>query len=169
MQSNKDLLFYSNYCEFCKDVIGTITKHNLRESFVLVCVDNKKYNLPNFIDRVPSILKTSGEVYMEEQLYEYLDKKYSESNKLDEISPMTSEYGNSLYSTNYSSISGEDTTLENKNYLSLGREQHMIHVNDEKITSSKKSNDSSIAFEKMMQNRKMDDNFVKQALQTANR
>jgi hypothetical protein len=163
----KDLLFYSNYCEFCKDVISTLTKHNIREDFRLVCVDDKKYNIPNFIDRVPSILRVpGGEVYMEEHLHEYLELKYKETNKMDEISPMTSQYGNSLYSTNFSSLTGDDATLENKNYLSLGREQHMIHVADDNV-SSKKSNDSTIAFEKMMQNRKLDDSYLKQTLNNA--
>jgi hypothetical protein len=169
MQNQKDLFFYSNFCEFSKDVIGIITKHNLKDSFMLVCVDNKKYNIPNFIDRVPSILRTSGEVYTDEQLYGYLETKYRSSNIEEQISPMTSTFGNSMYSTNFSSVTGDDSSLENKNYLTIGREQHMIHVNENMNTNSKKSYDSSAAFETLMQNRKMDDKFIKQSLDNRNR
>lgn len=169
MQNSKDIFFYSNFCEFSKDVIAIITKHNLRETFMFVCVDNKKYNIPNFIDRVPSILKPSGEVYTDEQLYGYIDSKYKTSNSHEEISPMTSSYGNSLYSTSFASITGDDNSIENKNYLSLGREQHMIHVSDTTNPNSKKSHDSSAAFESLMQSRKLDDKYIKQTLETNGR
>jgi hypothetical protein len=166
MQNSKDVFFYSNYCDFSKDVTNIITKYNLRDMFMYVCVDNKKYNIPTFIDRVPSILKKTGEVYTDEELYKYLEKRNKLTNIQDEISPMISVYGNSFYSTNFSSIDGNDTSIDNPNYLSLGREQHMIHVTDD--DSSKKISDSSSAFEKLMESRKLDDKFLKETVARPN-
>ena len=163
MQNQKDILFYSNFCEFSKNIINAITKHNLRSIFLFICVDEGKYQIPQFIDSVPTILKRNGEVFKDEQLMIYVESKFKTDDIQEEIAPMVSQYGNSLYSTNFASIDGDDSSIENRNYLSLGREQHMIHVEDSQ-TSSKKSADSDSAFEKLMQNRKLEDSQIKKAL-----
>ena len=142
MQNQKDILFYSNFCEFSKNIINAITKHNLRSIFLFICVDEGKYQIPQFIDSVPTILKRNGEVFKDEQLMIYVESKFKTDDIQEEIAPMVSQYGN---------------------YLSLGREQHMIHVEDSQ-TSSKKSADSDSAFEKLMQNRKLEDSQIKKAL-----
>lgn len=165
MNSQKDILFFSNFCKFSKDVINTITKHNLRDSFMFVCVDNKKYNIPEFIDRVPSILKKNGEVYTDEQLQGYLEMKYKMSNTIEEINPMFSMYGSSMYSANFSTIDGNDNSsiMDNPNFVSLGHEQHMIHVSQDTNEVSKKSSfDSSKAYERLMESRNLDDKSIKQ-------
>ena len=166
-QPTKDILFYSNFCNYSKDVINIITKHNIRNQFMFVCVDNKKYNIPEFIDRVPSILKLSGEVFMDEHINNYLElKKKTSNNNIEEISPMTSMYGNSLYSTNFSTIDGAENESmdDNRNFLFIGRDQRMIQVEDDKNMSSKKGGESAQAFEKLMESRKHDDAFIKQSI-----
>jgi hypothetical protein len=46
----------------------------------------------------------------------------------------------------------------------------MIHVSDNKqLNSNKKGNDSSAAFENLMASRKMDDKFIKQAMDNSKR
>lgn len=162
MQNQKDILFYSNYCEFSKDVINIITKQNIRSIFMFVCIDDNKFKIPEFIDRVPSILKQTGEVYTDNQLYSYLDMKFKVTN-LEEISPAISVYGNSLYSSHFSSLDGDDNSIENKNYLSLGHEQHMIHVPESTNTNTKGA-DTSSAFEKFMLSRKLEDQNLKQTM-----
>ena len=128
---------------------------------MFVCVDNKKYNIPEFIDRVPSILKLSGEVFMDDHITSYLELKKKSSSPNDEISPMSSMYGNS-FSTNFSTIDGVENE-DNPNFLFIGRDQRMIKVDDTN-TSSKKNGESSQAFEKLMESRKTDDAFFKKSI-----
>jgi hypothetical protein len=131
---------------------------------MFVCVDNKKYNIPNFIDRVPSILKRTGEVYTDDQLHVYIDLKNKNSNVIEEISPMVSMYGSSMYSSSFSSIDGNDAMLENKNYLSLGFDNRMIHVSQDEQVCKKTNNESSKAFERLMESRNLDDTNMKKSL-----
>ena len=167
MVMTKDIFFYSNFCQFSKDVMGIMTKHNIYDQFILVCVDNKKYKIPQFIDRVPSILKQAGEVFTDEELYKYLESKYKSTHSVTEdISPTLSLYGNSLYSSSFSPIDGTEEE-DNPNFLNLGRDQRMISVANETNPSSgskKAENDSTVAYEQLMASRTNDDKFIKQGL-----
>lgn len=58
--SRKHVLFFSNYCDFCRAVLATIAKRGMRADFVTVCVDQDRRNLPAFVDRVPLVL-TAGD------------------------------------------------------------------------------------------------------------
>ena len=170
----KDIFFFSNFCQFSKNVIGIITKHNIRELFLFVSLDEKKYNIPQFVDRVPCILKQSGEVFMDDELIKYLElvvHKRNSQNNDKEISPMLSVYGkNTTYSTNFSPLEGENED-DNPNFLFLGRDQRMINVQDDNkasSTTSKKSDECSIAYEKLMDSRQRDDNRIKQTINNNN-
>lgn len=54
-KSAEYVMFFSNYCNFSKDVISDITKKSLRDAFVFVCVDQAQHQLPAFVDRVPFV------------------------------------------------------------------------------------------------------------------
>lgn len=167
---SKDLLFYSNYCDFCKEIINTMIKKNIRNRFLLVCVDTRKYDIPSFIDRVPTILIVgSGETVTDENLYKYLDSLSISSNQQNEdISPMYTIYGNSLYSSSFSSLNDEEVG-ENKNYVFLGSEQHIDVPNEDK--TNKKNGNEGIEkgmFEKYLESRKNDDSYIKKILDSNN-
>ena len=51
---NNNILFYSNKCKYCKDMIQLITKVDDINSYKLICIDNNK-NFP-YIQRVPTLL-----------------------------------------------------------------------------------------------------------------
>ena len=176
MQDKQDIYFYSNFCQYCKDVMNIMKKHNIHNNFVIVCVDNTKYKLPGFIDRVPCILKKNGEVLTDENLYDYINTRQQviEPSKKNEnipglkkeedtISPMLSLYGNSIYSTNFSTIN-ENENEDNPNFFTLGKEENIISVTPE--TSSKKNDksDSAKALEKLMESRQSDDTLIKHKL-----
>lgn len=163
---SKDLLFYSNYCDFCKEVINVLIKKNVRNRFLLVCVDTRKFDIPSFIDRVPSILNSkTNEVYMDGEVYKYIDNLYLSTIQQQEISPLFSVYGNSIYSSSFSSL-GEEDVKEDKNYQWLGHED-MINpqVDDNKPKSDKM--DSS-CFEKYLEARQSDDTYLKKIMDSTN-
>ena len=163
----RDMFFYSGFCRFSTDVTDLMTKHNIRQSFVFICVDNKNYNIPKFIDRVPSILKQTGEVFTDDELFKYLETKYKNTSSQD-ISPIMSVYGNSTsYSSAFSSIEENDDE-DNPNYLNLGRDQHTSVINSPGGgEDGKKTDDSakvSKALEMLKESRNSDDKFLKQSL-----
>ena len=52
---SKDIIFYSNYCNFSKEVIGKLNNTSIRDSFLYICVDDTNINLPTFVKAVPTI------------------------------------------------------------------------------------------------------------------
>jgi len=158
------MFFYSGFCRFSKDVLDLMTKHNIKQNFILVCVDNKNYNIPKFIDRVPSILKQTGEVFTDDELYKYIETKYKNTT-IQDISPMMSVYGNNnSYSSAFSSIQENDDE-DNPNYLSLGRDQHtMMNSPNEDVKKTDDAAKVSKALEMLKESRNMDDKFIKQSM-----
>lgn len=74
--ASKDLLFYSNFCDFSKEVVTQVTKKNLRHHVLLVCIDGGKYQIPSCISCVPSLLTANRDmVYVEKALHEYLEER----------------------------------------------------------------------------------------------
>jgi hypothetical protein len=67
---SKMVLFYSNYCVHCRQLMGDITKHGLRERFALVCVDTRA-SLPDAVDRVPMALDPgSRRMYVDDAVFQ---------------------------------------------------------------------------------------------------
>lgn len=94
--SNKDILFYSNFCEFSKNILILIQKKNCRDRFVLVCVDNPsvKNNLPREVDHVPLIITKTKHVMSGENIVKYIETFFSmkdEGNKMESQSMPTSD------------------------------------------------------------------------------
>lgn len=122
----KDLLFYSNYCEPCKDLLGLLIRRNLRDQFVLICVDNKNFTIPKFVTCVPLIFTEDKRVIKEDDIQRYISPKMnagikskntnsnSESNINEDISPFT--MGNSLNSSQFTFITEDgEGYIENNN------------------------------------------------------
>ena len=51
----KDILFYSNFCTYCKEILNSISQTPLNENMLFVCVDDENIQLPPFITSVPTI------------------------------------------------------------------------------------------------------------------
>ena len=52
---NNNILFYSNKCKFCKQMIHLINEIDNVKSYKLICIDNNSENFP-YIQRVPTLL-----------------------------------------------------------------------------------------------------------------
>lgn len=73
MSSGKHILFYSNYCQYSKQVLTVIAKKNIRSLFLLVCVDGNKFNIPAFVNRVPMIFTAQQKLYADDGVMMFLD------------------------------------------------------------------------------------------------
>jgi hypothetical protein len=120
----KDILFYSQFCNFSKEVLDAITKHNLKDNFMFVCVDNKQLKLPVFVDRVPLIYTTGKKLLSDEHVMSYLKSRVED----DALEPYALVGGNTnAYSDNYSFLQSDETIVEDssRNYNVIGMEQRI--------------------------------------------
>lgn len=136
----KDILFYSNLCDFSKEVLGAISKYQLKDKFMLVSVDNRNLKLPHFVDRVPLVYTVSKKLFADENLMNYIQSKV-ESSTLQPFSLIGTNTG--AYSENFSFLEANDGFTEDcaRNYNYLGMEQKIYapEENDEvKDDKSKK-------------------------------
>jgi hypothetical protein len=74
------VLYYSNYCKICNDLIRMIASRNLKSFFALVCVDSDRSKVPAFVKSVPlayiSARATGGapQLLIEGALLEYIER-----------------------------------------------------------------------------------------------
>jgi hypothetical protein len=71
---NKPLLFYSPFCEFSKQVIGTVLKRGMRDNFLFVDIHKYIGRIPSNIQKVPCLLVNGRHVFIEDQLEEYIEQ-----------------------------------------------------------------------------------------------
>lgn len=147
----KDILFYSNLCDFSKEVLQNIAKYQIKDKFLLVCVDNKNLKLPPFVDRVPLIYTVSKKLFADENLMNYLQSMV-ESTSLQPYALVGTN--TNAYSENFSFIEDTDGYTEDcsRNYNYLGMEQKIYAPEDK----NEPTDDKSKVLEAYMANRAND-------------
>lgn len=68
----KDILFYSHFCNFSKEVLSMMHKMNVKNDFLLVCVEKFSKNIPKNITCVPTILTRTGQLLVEDDIQGYV-------------------------------------------------------------------------------------------------
>jgi hypothetical protein len=86
------VLFYSQYSQYCDDVVRFVTKKGLKHMFVLVCIDTNLNQVPQFVDRVPAILTKDRRLLTDEQVMSFV------TSSLDSCDPVGSACGNGAFS-----------------------------------------------------------------------
>tara|TARA_Y100000389_G_scaffold86536_1_gene83213 strand:- start:737 stop:1405 length:669 start_codon:yes stop_codon:yes gene_type:complete len=69
------LLFYSNYCQHCKQIVNEINKTPLRTSIRYVCIDTQavRAKLPEYISSVPAlVVGETNQIYIGNQILGWL-------------------------------------------------------------------------------------------------
>ena len=155
----KDILFYSNFCEYSNEVLNVIIRKNITSDFMLVCVDSNKYSLPAFVDRVPIVYTQNQRVLFDSDIMTYINEQYPSVN--EDIMPFS--LGSQTYTNGYAFI--EDASVgpdqENRKYSMLGQDNN-IPVRPEMASNSsndeggKKSKFDSSMLDRFMQSRDND-------------
>lgn len=128
--SSKNVLFYSNYCNFSKEVLGDIIKRNIRDLFVLVCVDQNRYTLPPFVDRVPLIVTPQKEIITDESLSKYIEELHKQHGNAEIEAFTVSTSRMSMFSDPYSFIDDNITSNSSHGtaYVFLGNAEEQYHI-----------------------------------------
>tara|TARA_Y100001970_G_C14250667_1_gene871586 strand:+ start:2809 stop:3273 length:465 start_codon:yes stop_codon:yes gene_type:complete len=151
---NKDILFYSNECEYSKRLLQILDDERIGFNLFRICVDGVYDKIPNFVTCVPTIfLRERKQVLCDEQIQKWIN---IERKSLSEKSLEPYSMLGSAFSTSFSSLDGTDDT-PNGNFMLLGGGNQVSMVNSN--TTSKA--DVTRNYEKMMNDRKMEMTRIK--------
>ena len=74
---DKDIIFYSNFCAYCKEVLTKISKTPLNSKLTYICVDDQNIKLPPFVKAVPTIfLIKEQKILVDENIESWLFKYF---------------------------------------------------------------------------------------------
>lgn len=113
----KDILFYSNYCTYSKEIVNNISKTPLNDNMLFVCVDDSNIQLPPFVTSVPTIyLINDKKIVTDEAIPEWIKEQLSSSKGPEVNDDIQAYYGTcgDSYGLNCSSLDES----ENKPYIS---------------------------------------------------
>lgn len=146
----KNILFYSNNCNYSKEVIKKISQTPIKDNLIYVCVDDENIKLPDFLTAVPTIyLVQSKKIIMDEEIINWIqEQNISSQGSKDELQAYFGECNNS-FGNNFCSIDNSDrkpyisnyTFLENSdsNNNSNNTNNNVNNVMDSKLEQLKKS------------------------------
>ena len=93
------IVFYSEQCEYSKKLIAYLDKHNIKNLFNLINIDNTQ--VPDEIDVVPSIIDTELNQPMKgKKAFEYLLNLKYFNNPTNNIECILQKLHNILFSVN---------------------------------------------------------------------
>jgi hypothetical protein len=159
MGSKKDILFYSNFCEYSNEVLNTIIRKNASDEFMLVCIDTNKFKLPSFVDRVPLVFTKQGAVISDESILSYINELYPSITH--EIMPFSLQGGQD-YTNPFSFIDDNDGSALGgaKGYTLLDQDSSIMMRPEAAPASNseeaKKSKFDSSVFDKLVASRDND-------------
>ena len=82
MNQTKPFLFYSNYCEHSKRIIDRIQPTLLVNQINLICIDNPKINIPDFIQAVPTLFEPAQRsILVNQDLFNWFEAQLGSVNQ----------------------------------------------------------------------------------------
>ena len=119
----KDILFYSNFCTYCKEVLNNISNTPLNENMLFVCVDDENIQLPPFITSVPTIyLINDKKIVVDEAIGQWIKEKLSTNAPQPESDEIQAYFGSNgdSFGLNFSNLDNSDTKPYVSSFTFLG-------------------------------------------------
>ena len=146
---DKNLLFYSNHCQYSQKLIKILNEEKIGHDIVRICIDSDNIRLPSFIKNVPTIyLSKEQKILTDDRLQEWL-----ESNRQKVVDTKLSPFCviNNSFSECYSFINGDDQT-PNNNFTPYDSVDAKINT----PPPSEKNNSAMSRYEKLLESRGRD-------------
>ena len=100
----KDIVFYSNYCLHCNNLLNKLSKTPIQSKIFYVCIDDNNIKIPKIITRVPSLyLVNEKRVLIENEIDIWVDGELAvlqNRNKQQELQRPISDQIKNLESQN---------------------------------------------------------------------
>jgi hypothetical protein len=163
----KDILFYSNFCTYCKEVVNSISKTSLNDNMLFVCVDDDNIQLPPFITSVPTIyLINDKKIVVDEAIGDWIKERLSTQSPEKESDEIQAYFGSSgdSYGLNFSSIDDNDEKPFTSSFTFIGDDNgSTMAANNDKRQDGKNTNEFESQLERLQQARNQEFQGVKRA------
>ena len=139
----KDIIFYSNFCTYCKEIINQISKTPINDNILYVCVDDDNIQLPNFIKAVPTIyLVSQKRIVVDESIPKWIEEQLSssENNNVEELQAYFGQCDSSFGSSFSNLDNTEQKPFVSSSFTYLGDEQKI--TTPEESSSNNQSKES---------------------------
>jgi hypothetical protein len=121
----KDIIFYSNYCTYSKEIINQLSKTTINDNIIYVCVDDENIQLPPFIKAVPTIyLVNDKKIVVDEAITSWIKEKVSVPDKVGELQAYYGGCGNS-YGSGFENIDNSESKPFISSFTFIGEEQEI--------------------------------------------
>ena len=141
----KDIIFYSNFCTYCKEIINQISKTPINDNILYVCVDDDNIQLPNFIKAVPTIyLVSQKRIVVDDAIPKWIEEKVSINDSKDNGEELQAYFGqcDSSYGCSFSNLdNSEQKPYVSSSFTFIGDEQK-ITTPDESSSDNGMQNNS---------------------------
>lgn len=108
---DKDIIFFSNFCDYSKEILNKIKEYKLQDKIVSVCVDDNNIKLPPFLEAVPTIyLYKSKSIIIDDDIINYLDNQKPQQQQQN-IGDWDNNFSNSSMSTFASLDNSDDSSF----------------------------------------------------------
>ena len=147
------VLYFSNNCQYCKEIMGIIQKSDFRNSIKTFCVDRQR--APPFITSVPSLVLDSQNLLVGENVFNWFEQQNKKkSANMEPAAWHHNEMGNN-FSDNYSFLeSTNESSNISHNFSFLENSNQIINPPNESTNqSSSKSDELTRRMEAMQQAR----------------
>ena len=135
----KDIIFYSNFCTYSKEIINQISKTPINDNILYVCVDDENIQLPNFIKAVPTIyLVNQKRIVVDESIPKWIEEQLSQSSASESNNELMAYFGecDSSFGSSFSNLdNSENKPYSSSSFTFLGDEQK-INTPEESNTNS---------------------------------
>ena len=153
------LLYFSSRCKPSVELLSYIEKNGIADRFLLINVDNPKFQIPPFVDRVPLLYRRSDRSVIVEDALETFIKTFGQP-----VPPVEQQYNVNCYNEvvggdNYGFI---DESV-NKQVYSSGHAYDYIS-NADSVSNTADSVNGSLASENVNKGSRFDENSYKEYL-----
>ena len=148
MSTNKHILFYSNKCQHCINVLSLIQANGKQENYKYILVDDKSIKLPDIIEKVPTlIVKGMNKPLVGKEVFTWISSQQYinlETNNITTIKNPNFKVDSLIANTidvNYISLTENDDEL-NKKIVKFNKINDMFITDDiNKIIKDQKINE----------------------------